>query len=453
MKPFYKKFKLFDKVYLYFAGIVFFNGVLRFFIEGYLEFILMSIVSSLNVNLETYTEQLSTLMAFIILIICSLLPILAIILLKRFKRNLEDKSVESAIGCIYEGLKTASPFSLYYMIWFMMRRFSFAIVAIFLSETSSCFHIIFLLMQQILHLIYIISLRPFEESSFTNLEIFDEICILGIIYHFLVFQDFVDNEDIQYNAGWSVTMILAFLILVNLSIMMGQTYHTLKLTIKKTIQRFKLWRKKNSNYDQVAATDRSNKNQHALKQKLNLIKLQAIHEEMGEEDDVNFYSDEDNTFHKTRRAREKINYGPNAGFGDIDTVSPSKNGTMAIDDDHVSYDIGNGSHTKFNFINPYLGYHKQMVEGQRFKNSPHKIFQPIFNSPAKQPQNTVRVKPRLSLHLINKIENEEKTPEYIDRKRTDQLQSGSFSRISSMYRKRSDNGSSTTTSLSQNQNI
>jgi hypothetical protein len=65
-------------------------------------------------------------------------------------------------------------------------------------------------------LIYIVEFQPFEKQLINYLEIFNELCILAVAYHLLLFTDFVSDLDIQYNAGWSIVLLTALNIVVNM---------------------------------------------------------------------------------------------------------------------------------------------------------------------------------------------------------------------------------------------
>lgn len=76
-----------------------------------------------------------------------------------------------------------------------------------------------------------------------RMEVFNELCILGIVYHFFMFFDFVPDEEMQYMCGWSILAVLFFQIFMNLLIMMSMTLKSLYLVIKKYYFRVKYYRK------------------------------------------------------------------------------------------------------------------------------------------------------------------------------------------------------------------
>ena len=80
-------------------------------------------------------------------------------------------------------------------------------------------------------LIFDILVKPFEDPVLNHMVIFNELCILAVSYHLIVFTPFVDNIDVQYNAGWSVIAITVLNILVNMVVMLVFTIKMLKVIL------------------------------------------------------------------------------------------------------------------------------------------------------------------------------------------------------------------------------
>lgn len=49
-----------------------------------------------------------------------------------------------------------------------------------------------------------------------KLELFNEICLLGMGYHLILFTAFVSSSEAQYNVGWSIIFLTLLIIFVNL---------------------------------------------------------------------------------------------------------------------------------------------------------------------------------------------------------------------------------------------
>jgi len=57
-----------------------------------------------------------------------------------------------------------------------------------------------------------------------KLEIFNELCIMGAAYHLFVFTQYVDDQTLQYNVGWSMIGVTTLNIVVNMAIMAHASY-------------------------------------------------------------------------------------------------------------------------------------------------------------------------------------------------------------------------------------
>lgn len=72
--------------------------------------------------------------------------------------------------------------------------------------------------------IYIAHVRPFDTNLLNDLEIFNEVSILFATYHLFLFTDYAEGDvDLQYLAGWSMVVLSAFNISVNMLVMVVVT--------------------------------------------------------------------------------------------------------------------------------------------------------------------------------------------------------------------------------------
>eukprot|EP00347_Sterkiella_histriomuscorum_P013543 403364308 len=150
-----------------------------------------------------------------------------------------------------------------YNVWFVLRRLSFGIVAVFFEDSDSTTHFLFLMMQSLLFVMYVMIMKPFESSLLNKMEAFNEICILGVVYHFFLFSDYITDLDIQYDAGWSACFVLAIQMLVNISVMMISSFYELKLSIIKLYYKIKL--RKNNKAHKYILTEQKDSNRSELK--------------------------------------------------------------------------------------------------------------------------------------------------------------------------------------------
>jgi len=76
-------------------------------------------------------------------------------------------------------------------------------------------------------------------ATLNRLELFNEICILGVGYHLLLFTDFVPEPEIKYSIGWSAIVLSSLNIVVNLVMILIQTVQLIAAVVKKQIKRYR----------------------------------------------------------------------------------------------------------------------------------------------------------------------------------------------------------------------
>lgn len=87
--------------------------------------------------------------------------------------------------------------------------------------------------------VYIVYVKPFEQSLLNKLEIFNEICILLESNHLYLFTYFVSDPYLQYYAGWSIVAITLINIFVNMLIIISMGVYQAYKKIHIIYSRFK----------------------------------------------------------------------------------------------------------------------------------------------------------------------------------------------------------------------
>jgi len=57
--------------------------------------------------------------------------------------------------------------------------------------------------------------KPYEDLKTNALESFNEGCILVGVYHLIPMTDYLEDENMRFNVGWSINLLVLFQILVN----------------------------------------------------------------------------------------------------------------------------------------------------------------------------------------------------------------------------------------------
>ena len=78
----------------------------------------------------------------------------------------------------------------------MFRRLLIGLFSLFLQEFPA-FQIILSTLSTLCMMIYLLTVRPFDDPFLNKLEIFNEFCVLVSTYHLYLYSDFLSNEDLS----------------------------------------------------------------------------------------------------------------------------------------------------------------------------------------------------------------------------------------------------------------
>ena len=143
-------------------------------------------------------------------------------IIKKFDK-LKDPLFERKFDAYYLNMRTNNKLALIYNFLFMFRRLVFSTFAIMVTRAPILQIFTFVIMN-ILMIIYLCVVKPFDSKKINYNEIFNEICILIASYHLFMLTDFVATADLQYNIGWSLIAITSTSIVVNLVISLYDTF-------------------------------------------------------------------------------------------------------------------------------------------------------------------------------------------------------------------------------------
>lgn len=121
-----------------------------------------------------------------------MLPFLSLAFFWRFFGKLDNDNVSSSLGSFYDDLKLNSKTAVLYNAIFLFRRLTLPLVLVFLAAYPYL-QVMFMIFQNLLVLIYLFEVRPFETPFMNRLEIFNEACVLVSTYMILLFSDFVGD--------------------------------------------------------------------------------------------------------------------------------------------------------------------------------------------------------------------------------------------------------------------
>jgi len=89
----------------------------------------------------------------------------------------------------------------------------------------------------VFYLIYVGMVMPHTEKVYNRLEIVNESLLILLAYHMFAFTPFVAEKDISYMTGWSAIVVIAVIIVLNITMMVN-------LGSKKLIRKVRMERLK-----------------------------------------------------------------------------------------------------------------------------------------------------------------------------------------------------------------
>ncbi len=119
-------------------------------------------------------------------------PLLVIFFLCRSRRKgtLATKHTLAKFGSLYEDLNFEDGRALVYHLLFLMRRLLLIAQATFIGRDQQFLNMTLLMATSTMLLVYIVTVKPFDQAFMNQLEFFNESTILTVsAYHCIVFSD------------------------------------------------------------------------------------------------------------------------------------------------------------------------------------------------------------------------------------------------------------------------
>ncbi len=222
---------------------------LRMFLEGYMEYAITSLMNVYKVRQlikiiifqlkwDSRSEIFSSVFSLVIFVWIFLLPILLCFLLKKNFSKLSDQKIIDTFGSTYYDLRQDSKIALMYNVFYMLRRLFFSFL-IFVLKSYPYLQIQLLSIHCIPLIMYTFLCNPFNNSTITRLEIFNELSILLSSYHLFAFTPLVDSPSVQYHLGWSLIGVITLNIAVNMLVVIYSTYCSLKIGLRRLLFRYR----------------------------------------------------------------------------------------------------------------------------------------------------------------------------------------------------------------------
>lgn len=88
-----------------------------------------------------------------------------------------------------------------------------------------------------LNTMYLGSTKPFNTQTKNRLEMFNDFCVFNCTLGFMLFTDYVDDLELQYEFGFMLIGVISFNGTINLIIIFYQIFLKLKLIVTKYYRR------------------------------------------------------------------------------------------------------------------------------------------------------------------------------------------------------------------------
>jgi len=101
-------------------------------------------------------------------------------------------------------------------IWFLLRRLILAVVVVQLGNTF-IWQLSLIVFQLIVAVIIYGNVGPLKVRRANHVEVFNEVCIMFVVYNMLCFTPFVPDIEVRHRLGYVVCVIVSINILFNFS--------------------------------------------------------------------------------------------------------------------------------------------------------------------------------------------------------------------------------------------
>ena len=155
--------------------------------------------------------------AYCMLAVMYLFPILSACLLKRNRDRLETKEFEDKFINLYANVHLKrSSWAIFYLPVFLTRRclhFLLPVIIYFYPY----FQLQLSLLLAVFYLIWYGSVKPHNTRFTVRLELFNEFCVIMMLYHMFLFTNFNLSETLKYYMGYTCVGTIALMLVVNVS--------------------------------------------------------------------------------------------------------------------------------------------------------------------------------------------------------------------------------------------
>ena len=226
------------------------NTTLRFLTETFMMIAMCVFINLTDLEWTDFGSITSSLFCLFFMTLVLGLPLFMGWYMYRNYETLSSREKRERIGSLYEELDLSkSKWVIAVPINFMIRRIMTCITIVYVETPV---YQIFVLDFTVLFVVILHGqILPFSTKSHHRIDVFNEVCVLVIMYHMIVYTDFVTNAHRKFEMGWSMITITLINVVVNIGFLLYmQVKDTIALYQRK--KREKEIRQKNKERMSVA---------------------------------------------------------------------------------------------------------------------------------------------------------------------------------------------------------
>lgn len=250
LQPFATKHnKRIRKFYRKLRNNIIWGSLITLINETYAIIVLSVLINLQIVSFETHGLAWMSTLCIIFMILAITVPAIMMGKLWFNVKHLEEPRFKRDYGKLYEELNPqAGTKILLQPSFFLLRRLLLALAVSSVGQTL--IWQIYLMTAQIIIQIIIIGSNIYESRSKSNLEYFNEIILLFVLYTVFCFSPWIYDAEIKFNIGYLVILVVMLHIVVNLLLMLISTCKLLKTKCRRkfVMRRYRRDRKKSQSH-------------------------------------------------------------------------------------------------------------------------------------------------------------------------------------------------------------
>ena len=194
---------------------------IQFIYMAYLK-LCMTVMNQIDLNNRNsyYWKQNDSNWAIFIGIMLLAAPVAAIFFL--WKSDLNNKEVKNKYQNLYsDAALYRNRFAKYYSIAFAIRRILFISIPIMFSEPMMQIMVFMLL--HTLYTVGYVAVNPHQDTKRSYVEIFNEISLMILMYHFAAFNGLIADPQVNFSMGYSLIGVILLTLTVNIAFIIFRT--------------------------------------------------------------------------------------------------------------------------------------------------------------------------------------------------------------------------------------